>query len=157
MKTSTTFSAALAAALVFSPWSKDCPKGKRGNGCVITTEARTAEGVFVAGAVVVQKEAKGAVPMLRVGLPLGVALFKGVTASVDGGEAIPGTYTVCLAHGCLADVDTTPKVVERLLKGKSVTVKWSDENGEDASCAFPLDGLAKALSEPPTKETAPAE
>jgi invasion protein IalB len=156
MKTHTTLSAALAAALVFSPWSKDCPKGKHGGGCVTTTEARTAEGAFVAGAVVVQKEGKGTVPMLRVGLPLGVALFKGVAASVDGGETVPGTYTVCLSHGCLADVDTTPKLVDQLLKGKTVTLKWSDENGEDASCAFPLDGLAKALSEP-AKATAPAE
>ena len=47
---------ALAAALVYSPWTKECPKGKFGGGCVLTSEARRENGDFVASAVVVQQD-----------------------------------------------------------------------------------------------------
>ena len=138
---------ALAAALVYSPWTKECPKGKFGGGCVLTSEARRENGDFVASAVVVQQD--GGKTVLRMGVPLGVVLFKGVDAAVDKGPAASGSYTVCLPGGCLADVNSPPGLLDQLRKGKSLSLQWTAADGSDASCAVPLDGFAAALDGPP--------
>jgi invasion protein IalB len=147
MRKSNLVSAALAAALLYSPWTKECPKGKRGGGCVLTSEARRENGDFVASAVVVVPD-DGAAPALRVGLPLGVLLFKEVSAAVDREPAATGTYSVCLPSGCLADIEPSRDLLDRLKKGRAIALRWSDRNG-DAACTVPLDGFAEALSGPP--------
>jgi invasion protein IalB len=147
MRKSNFVSAALAAALLYSPWTKDCPKGKRGGGCVLTSEARRENGDFVASAVVVVRD--GGETMLRVGLPLGVVLYKGVGAAVDDGHPASGTYTVCLKSGCLADVEPVPGLLDKLKTARELSLTWTDAEGADASCVVPLDGFVKALEEKP--------
>ena len=149
MRNSHHLSAALAAALIYSPWTKDCPKAKHG-GCVMTSEARTESGDFVASAVVVEPEG-GALPILRVGLPLGVLLFKSVSAAVDQEPAVAGAYTVCLPSGCLADIEPSRGLIGKLKKGRGIILRWSDRDGSDASCVVPLEGFAEALSGPPAR------
>jgi invasion protein IalB len=148
MRNSNFLSAALAATLIYSPWTKECPKGKRGGGCVLTSEARRENGDFVASAVVVEEEG-GALPVLRVGLPLGVLLFKSVSAAVDKDPAVAGTYTVCLPSGCLADIEPSADLLDKLKKGRAIALRWSGADGSDAACVVPLDGFAEALSGPP--------
>ena len=70
--------------------------------------------------------------------------------------AAAGSYTVCLPSGCLADFEPSADLLDKLKKGRAITLRWSDQDGRDASCAVPLDGFVKALEERP-KASAPGE
>ena len=97
--------------LIASPWTRYCAKGLTEE----SSEIRTKEVCFTASdghltsgqklviALLIEPEG-GDTKLLRVTLPLGVALVPGARIVIDEKEAMTAPYVVCLPkNGCMAD------------------------------------------------------
>ncbi len=62
------------------------------------------------------------VPMLTMGLPLGVNLPYGVHMKVDDGAAMKVSYEQCLKNGCLVKSPLAPEILEMLKGGENLRV-----------------------------------
>jgi invasion protein IalB len=91
--------------------------------------------------------------LLRVTVPLGVALVPGVRIVIDEKEAMTAPYVVCLStNGCMADYKADADLIEKLKKGRTLAIEAVDK-GRSISFTLPLTGFAKARDEPPSDPT----
>ena len=113
--------------LISSPWTRYCAK----NLTEQSSEIRTKEVCFTASdghltsgqklviALLIEPEG-GDTKLLRVTLPLGVALVPGARIVIDEKEAMTAPYVVCLPqNGCMADYKADDDLIEKLKKGRS--------------------------------------
>ena len=92
--------------------------------------------------------------LLRVTLPLGVALVPGARIVIDEQAAMTAPYVVCLPkNGCMADYKADGALIEKLKKGRTLAIQ-AFEKGKPINFTLPLTGFAKAYdgpaSDPPT-------
>ena len=88
--------------------------------------------------------------MLRVTLPLGVALVPGARIVIDEQQAMTAPYVVCLPkNGCMADYKADADLIEKLKKGRTLAIQAFDK-GRLMSFTLPLTGFAKAYDGPPS-------
>ena len=92
--------------------------------------------------------------LLRVTLPLGVALVPGARIVIDEQDAMTAPYVVCLPkNGCMADYKADGDLIEKLKKGRTLAIQ-AFEKGKPINFTLPLTGFAKAYdgpaSDPPT-------
>jgi invasion protein IalB len=141
-----------AAALVYTPWTKICTEAERKRVCLITTEARLPSGLPAAGIVLVEpdKEAR----KLRVSLPLGMQLPPGTRLVIDGQRPMTSPYLICVSEGCVAEYDATTDVINRMKRGKQLTVQAVSASGEAVGINLPLADFAKVHDGPPTDMSA---
>jgi invasion protein IalB len=144
--------AQVAAALVYTPWTKICTEAEKKRVCLVTTEARLPSGLPAAGIVLVEpdKEAK----KLRVSLPLGMQLPPGTRLLIDQQRPMTSPYLICVAEGCVAEYDATNDVINRMKRGKQLTVQAVSAGGEAVGINLPLDDFAKVHDGPPTDMSA---
>lgn len=90
--------------------------------------------------------------VLRVSLPLGVALSSGATVTIDHDWPMTGAYSTCLSSGCIADFEAGPELIDRLKQGNSLEVKAITDTGKQISLSLPLVGFDKAYDGPPLGE-----
>jgi invasion protein IalB len=143
---------AQAAALVYAPWTKICTEAEKKRVCLVTTEARLPSGLPAAGIVLVEpdKEAK----KLRVSLPLGMQLPPGTRLLIDQQRPMTSPYLICVAEGCVAEYDATNDVINRMKRGKQLTVQAVSTGGEAVGINLPLGDFAKVHDGPPTDMSA---
>jgi invasion protein IalB len=144
--------------LVYSPWTKICPKVKEANAkevCLTGREGRLETGQPVISAWLIQPQ--GLPNALRVTLPLAVQLQRGTRVMVDQVRLANMTsdtegrpYTLCFANGCEADFEATPDVINQLKNGKSLWVQGISVTGELINLPLPLEEFGKTLDGPPT-------
>jgi invasion protein IalB len=143
--------------LVFSPWARYCTKGpteqsseiKAREVCFTAADGHLASGQKFVIALVIEPEGSDA-KLLRVTLPLGVALVPGVRIVIDDKEAMTAPYSVCLPkNGCMADYKAETDLIENLKIGRSLAIQAFDR-GKPISFTLPLSGFAKAYDGPPT-------
>ena len=143
--------------LVFSPWAKYCTKGLTEQ----SSEIRAKEVCFTAAdghltsaqklviALLLEQEGSNT-KLLRVTLPLGVALIPGARIVIDEKDAMTAPYVVCLPkNGCLADYKADADLIERLKEGRSLAIQAFDR-GRPISFTLPLTGFVKAYEGPPS-------
>ncbi len=138
--------------LIYSPWTKLCGKGKEPNAkqsCFTIIDGRLESGVPVAGAALVEQEGE-AHKVLRVTLPLAVQLKYGTRVIIDKDQPISGNFVICFPNGCMADLDATDELVQKLKKGQTLTLQAVNMNGVPISLPLPLTEFAKAHDGPPT-------
>jgi invasion protein IalB len=136
--------------LISSPWTRYCAKGLTEQ----SSEIRTKEVCFTASdghltsgqklviALLIEPEG-GDTKLLRVTLPLGVALVPGARIVIDEKEAT-APFVVCLPkNGCMADYKADTDLIEKLKKGRSLAIQ-AFEKGRPISFTLPLTGFAKA-------------
>ena len=91
--------------------------------------------------------------LLRVTLPLGVALIPGARVVIDEKEAMLAPYVACLPkNGCMADYKADADLIEKLKKGRSLAIQAFDK-GKPISFTLPLTGFAKAYEGPASDPT----
>jgi invasion protein IalB len=126
--------------LIYSPWTKFCMKGKDPNAkevCFVGKDART-EALQPAGAAVLIEPGGQAKRILRVTVPGPVQMQQGARIIIDTELPITGTFVTCLANGCLADYEATPNLIDRLKKGRMLTLQAIKLDGKVVTFPLPL-------------------
>jgi len=146
--------------LIFSPWTRYCARGLTEQTSEIGTKEvcfTAADGHLTSGqklviALLIEPEG-GDARLLRVTLPLGVALVPGARIVVDEREAMTAPYVVCLPkNGCMADYKADADLIEKLKVGRSLTIQ-AFERRRPISFTLPLAGFAKAYDGPASDPT----
>jgi invasion protein IalB len=146
--------------IIFSPWARYCAKGPTGQSSEIRTKQicfTAADGHVTSGqklVIVLLIEPQGGnTKLLRVTLPLGVALVPGARIVIDEKEAMTAPYLVCLPkNGCMADYKADVDLIEKLKKGRSLAIQAFDK-GRPISFTLPLTGFEKAYEGPASDPT----
>lgn len=141
--------------VTFSPWARFCANGLtersseiRAKGvCFTAADGHLASGQKLVIALLIEPEG-GNTKLLRVTLPLGVALVPGARIVIDEKEAMTAPYVACLPkNGCMADYKADADLIEKLKKGRSLVIQAFDK-GKPISFTLPLTGFAKAYEGP---------
>ena len=147
--------------LISSPWTRYCAKGPTEQSseirtkevCFTGSDGHLTSGQKLVIALLIEPEG-GDTKLLRVTLPLGVALVPGARIVIDEKEAMTAPFVVCLPkNGCMADYKADTDLIEKLKKGWNLAIQ-AFEKGRPISFTLPLTGFAKAYdgpaSDPPT-------
>jgi invasion protein IalB len=146
--------------LIASPWTKYCAQGptaklseiRTKEVCFTASDAHLTSGEKIVIALVIEPEGIDK-KVLRVTLPLGVALVPGARVVVDENEAMTAPYVVCLAkNGCMADYPADDDLIAKLKKGRSLAIQAFDK-GRPIGFTLPLTDFAKAYDGPPSDPT----
>ena len=146
--------------LIASPWTRYCVKGPTAKSfeigikevCFTASDAHLASGEKIVIALLIEPEGVDK-KVLRVTLPLGVALVPGARVVIDETEAMTAPYVVCLAkNGCMADYQADADLIAKLKKGRSLAIQAFDK-GRPIGFTLPLTDFAKAYDGPPSDPT----
>ena len=147
--------------VISSPWTRYCTKGlteqssdiRAKEVCFTASDGHLTSGQKLVIALLIEPQG-GDTKLLRVTLPLGVALVPGARIVIDEKEAMTAPYVVCLPrNGCMADYKADGDLIEKLKKGRTLAIQ-AFAKGKPISFTLPLTGFAKAYdgpaSDPPT-------
>jgi invasion protein IalB len=140
--------------LIYSPWTKVCSKGNDGKEvCFTGKDGRLESGQPVVQAVLIEPE--GANKLFRVTLPTGVSLQHGSRIVIDNKDPLTAPFMVCLAYGCMADLQVTPDLITKLKTGQVLTIQAVNMGGNAFGLPLPLsdnsgNSFIKANEGPPT-------
>jgi len=146
--------------VIFSPWTRYCTKGpteqssdiKANEVCFTAADGHLASGQKLAIALLIEPVGSD-IKLLRVTLPLGVALVPGTRIVIDDEEAMTAPYVACLPkNGCMADYKADAGLIERLKTARSLAIQAFDK-GKPISFTLPLTGFAKAYDGPASDST----
>jgi invasion protein IalB len=143
-----------------SPWRRYCANGVaeqsseiRGKEvCFIASDGHLASGQKLVIALLIEPKGNGT-KLLRVTLPLGVALVPGARVVIDEEETMTAPYIVCLSqNGCMADFKANADLIDKLKRGHTLAIQAFDK-GKPIGFTLPLTGFAKAYGGPPSDPT----
>jgi invasion protein IalB len=147
--------------VIASPWTRYCAENLteqsseiRTRGvCFTASDGHLASGQKLVIALLIEPKGDDT-KLLRVTLPLGVALVPGARVVIDEEEAMTAPYIVCLPqNGCMADYKADGDLIAKLKNGRSLAIQ-AFEKGRPINFTLPLTGFAKAYdgpaSDPPT-------
>jgi invasion protein IalB len=138
--------------LMYSPWIKICNKGEAANAktvCVTAKDGRLENGMPVTAVALIEPEGETR-KLIRVTVPLGMQLQHGTRMIVDQETPATAPYFMCFPNGCMADYEATTDMVNKLKKGKTLTIQAINMQGQAISLPLPLADFAKAHDGPPT-------
>ena len=139
-----------APQLIFSPWTKICPKGQDAKQvCFTGKDGRVETGQPVVAAVLIEPEGEPR-KILRITLPLGMSLQQGTRVIIDQGQPMTAPYVICFNNGCMADYEASQALIDTMKKGKGLVIQGIDGANQPISLVLPLDDFAKAYDGPPT-------
>lgn len=150
--------------VIFSPWTRYCAKGPTGQSsevrtkevCFTAADGHLASGQKLVIALLIEQQGSDT-KLLRVTLPLGVALIPGARIVIDEKEGMNAPFVVCLGkNGCMADYRADADLIAKLKKGQSLAVQAFDKS-RPISFTLPLTGFAKAYDGPPSDASLPNE
>jgi len=94
-------------------------------------------------------ETKGEESMLlRVFLPLGLALKPGIRIGTERGEPESGAFEACFPAGCYASSNVPAAFVEAMKRGGRILISVKKLSGEELGFFLPLEGFGKAFDGP---------
>lgn len=139
----------------FSPWAKYCANGPKEPTSGIMAKKvcfTAADGHLPSGqklVIVLLIEPEGTdTKLLRVTLPLGVALIPGARFVVDENEPMIAPFVACLTKsGCMADYKADDDLIEKMKEGRSLAIQAFDK-GKPIRFTLPLTEFAKAHDGP---------
>ena len=139
-----------APQLIFSPWTKFCPKGQDAKQvCFTGKDGRVETGQPVVAAVLIEPEGEPR-KILRITLPLGMSLPPGTRAIIDQGQPMTAPYVICFNNGCMADYEASQSLIETMKRGQGLVIQGINGAGQAISLMLPLNDFAKAYDGPPT-------
>jgi invasion protein IalB len=140
--------------LTYSAWMKVCqPKGPEANAkrlCFIGKDGKIESGQPIVAAVVIEPEGEQR-RILRITLPLGMALQPGTRVLVDSGQPVTAPYVICLPNGCMADYEASGELIAKMKSGQNLNVQGFNGQGQPVSLALPLADFAKSYDGPATE------
>jgi invasion protein IalB len=134
--------------LIFSPWTKICPKEAR-QVCFTGKDGRVETGQPILAVVLIEPEGEPR-KILRITLPLGMSLQPGTRAIVDQGQPMTAPYVICFNNGCMADYEASQALIDTMKKGQGLIIQAINGAGQPISLVMPLSDFAKAYDGPPT-------
>jgi invasion protein IalB len=143
--------------VIFSPWTRYCAKEPTGQSselrtkevCFTAADGHLASGQKLVIALLIEPEGSDT-KLLRVTLPLGVALVPGARIVIDEKEAMTAPYVVCLPkNGCMADYKADADLIEKLKKGQILAIQAFNK-ARPISFTLPLTGFVEAYDGPPS-------
>ena len=146
--------------IIPSPWTRYCAKGlteqstdiKTKDVCFTASDGHLKSGQKLVIALLIEPGGDDT-RLLRVTLPLGVALVPGARIVIDEKEAMTAPYVVCLPkNGCVADYKADADLIAKLKQGQSLAIQAFDK-GRPISFTLPLAGFAKAYDGPASDPT----
>ena len=146
--------------VISSPWTRYCAKGlteqsseiRTKEVCFTASDSHLTSGEKLVIALLIEPDG-GDAKLLRVTLPLGVALVPGARIIIDEKEAMTAPFVVCLSkNGCMADYQADTDLIEKLKNGQSLAIQ-AFEKGRPMSFTLPLTGFAKAYDGPASDPT----
>jgi invasion protein IalB len=138
--------------LVFSPWTKFCLKPQEasaGQACFTGKDGRNESRLAVVAAVLIEQD-NNPKKVLRVTLPLGMALQSGTRVIVDSGVPMTASYVTCFNTGCMADYEANDELIDKLKKGQRLIIQAINGAGQPVTFIMPLVDFAAAHDGPPT-------
>jgi invasion protein IalB len=143
--------------LISSPWTRYCAKGLTEQSSEISTKEvcfTASDGHLTSGqklVIALLIDPKGSdAKLLRVTLPLGVALVAGARIVIDEKEAMTAPFVVCLPkNGCMADYKADADLIDKLKNGQTLAIQ-AFEKGKPISFNLSLGGFARAYDGPPS-------
>jgi invasion protein IalB len=144
--------------LIFTPWTRYCAQGLAGKSseirtkkvCFTASDGHLPSGQKMVIALVIEPEEAGGRKLLRVTLPLGVALVPGARIVIDEKEAMVAPFVVCLPkNGCMADYQANAELIAELKTGRTLAIQ-AFEKSRPISFSLPLTDFAKAYDGPPS-------
>jgi invasion protein IalB len=148
--------------VIASPWTRYCANKLTEQSseisakevCFTASDGHLASGQKLVIALLIEPK-KGDTKLLRVTLPLGVALVPGARIVIDEKDAMIAPYVVCLPqNGCMADYKADGALIEKLKNGRTLAIQ-AFAKGKRIAFTLPLTGFAKAYdgpaSAPPTE------
>jgi invasion protein IalB len=145
--------------LLYAPWTKVCQTGPEPNPkqvCFTGKGGRLESGEPVVGAVVIAPEGEEK-KVLRVTVPLGVALQPGTRIIIDQGQPIGAPYVMCVPGGCMSDYEVSNDLIGAMKTGQTMHVQGLNDTGQPLSIPLPLADFAKAFDGPPSDPKAVAD
>jgi invasion protein IalB len=148
--------------LIFTPWTRYCAQGlteksseiKTKEVCFTASDGHLPSGQKMVIALVIEPEDGGDAKLLRVTLPLGVALVPGARIVIDEKDAMTAPFIACHPkNGCMADFKADADLITKLKHGQSLAIQAFDK-ARPISFTLPLTGFAKAYDGPPSDPTA---
>lgn len=150
--------------MIFSPWTRYCANGPTEQPseigarevCFTAADGHLASGQKLAIALLIEPMGSNT-KLLRITLPLGVALVPGARIVIDEKEAMTAPFVACLPkNGCMADYKADADLIEKLKSGRSLAIQAFDK-GKPISFTLPLTDFAKAYDGPATDPTGLSE
>lgn len=147
--------------LIFTPWTRYCAQGlteksseiKTKKVCFTASDGHLPSGQKMVIALVIEPEEGGDAKLLRVTLPLGVALVPGARIVIDEKDGMVAPFVVCHPkNGCMADFKADADLITKLKQGQSLAIQAFDK-ARPISFTLPLTGFAKAYDGPPSDPT----
>ena len=138
--------------LIYQPWAKYCMKGQDANAkevCFIGKDGRIESGQTVVAAVIIEPKGEPK-KILRVTLPLGMALVQGTRVVVDANAPAQSPFVACFQNGCRSDYEFTPEMAANMKKGTTLFVQAIQVSGAAVTLPLPLAEFAKAYDGPAT-------
>lgn len=138
--------------LIYQPWAKYCMKGQDANAkevCFIGKDGRIESGQTVVAAVIIEPKGEPK-KILRVTLPLGMALVQGTRIVIDSNAPAQSPFVACFQNGCMSDYEFTPEMAATMKKGTNLFVQAIQVSGAPVTLPLPLAEFAKAYDGPPT-------
>ncbi len=138
--------------LIFSPWVKLCNKDPAPNSkqiCVTVKDGRIESGLLVVSVALIEMEGEQR-KLVRVSMPYGVALQHGTRLIVDQDTPATSPFVTCLPPvvppgGCIADYEASVDMINRMKKGKMLTVQAIHMNGQPMSPQLALERFRQGL------------
>lgn len=138
--------------LIYQPWAKYCMKGQDADAkqvCFIQKDGRTDSGETVVAVVIIEPDGDPK-KLLRVTIPLGMALVQGTRIVIDNNHFDSAPFVACFKNGCMADYALKPEWVAAMKKGQNLFVQAIQVNGSPVTLPLGLAEFAKAYDGPPT-------
>ena len=137
--------------LMYSPWTKICDKGPETNNkevCVVRADGRLQTGQPVILAQIIEPE--GQPKKLQIIIPIAVQIENGTRVLIDQTELARAPYAVCSPQiGCSAEYNADDATIDKLKKGKTLTVQAFNVFKSVISLPLPLTDFAKAYDGAP--------
>ena len=141
--------------VIASPWTRYCANKLTEQSseisakevCFTASDGHLASGQKLVIALLIEPK-KDDTKLLRVTLPLGVALVPGARIVIDEKDAMIAPYVVCLPqNGCMADYKADGALIEKLKNGRTLAIQ-AFAKGKPIAFTLPLTGFAKAYDGP---------
>jgi invasion protein IalB len=130
------------------PKSPAAPEPNAKRICFTGRTGSVESGMPVVAAVVIEADGEPK-KVLRVTLPLGMALQPGTRVIVDEGQPITAPYVMCLNGGCMADNEASGELIDKMKKGRNLVVQGINGSGQSVSIPVPLADFATAYEGAP--------
>jgi invasion protein IalB len=133
-------------------WAKFCDAQDDGHQVCIVRKL-TFNGTNIEASIVLRLDSKKGTPALAIAaVPVGVALKPGLSWRVDNNKAQVLPYWRCTPQACESEQLASADFLNRLRKGKTLTLTAKNVDGKDVSVDIPLAGFSAAfdLKDAPT-------